>query len=341
MTTFAVTAVSETVTLKAVVPEGKKEPTGFTGQASYTVSNTSSQTVTAVVGVSAKEPASKAWLALMGPASFTLPPQGTAQCSVQINCPAGTAAGTYSGTILVKNDADPDEDSTGQAVSFVVPASKAPKKPFPWWIVAVAAIVVIGGLVTWKLLSGGTTTVKVPNVVGQSESPAVSALVQASLSPKPDFSTGVVASQNPSPGASASPGSAVTLTVRIPLPNFVGQGTAAAVAAATQAGLKPTANFTGGVVATQAPAAGTQVTPGSAVTLSVNVTVPAVIGQQLGQAVANLNAAGLQVAAQVPKPCSSPSGTVVGQSPAQGTTVPARTAVNLTFSTGIPFFIPC
>ncbi len=72
------------------------------------------------------------------------------QYTVQITVPETGAAGNYTFRFDVWDDANPDDTLvTGPSITFTVPATPPPAKPFPWWIpvIVVAAIVLIVGAV--------------------------------------------------------------------------------------------------------------------------------------------------------------------------------------------------
>jgi serine/threonine-protein kinase len=138
------------------------------------------------------------------------------------------------------------------------------------------------------LVSSGPAPVKVPDVVGQSQSSAEATLANAGLvagtitSRVSDAQApGTVLAQSPARGSSLTSGSAVELTVakasdEAAVPNVVGQGEAAAAAALARAGFAPQANARpvtqaaqAGVVLSQSPAAGKHAKKGSAVTITV------------------------------------------------------------------------
>jgi serine/threonine-protein kinase len=79
------------------------------------------------------------------------------------------------------------------------------------------------------------------------------------------------------------------------------------------------------------PAAGSQVAPGTTVTLIVSsgaVEVPAVEGQQVNDAIAAIQDAGLRVE-QIGQPSNEPAGTVIDQNPPPGDLVPAGSTVQI------------
>jgi beta-lactam-binding protein with PASTA domain len=127
-------------------------------------------------------------------------------------------------------------------------------------------------------------------------------------------------------------------TARVPVPTVVGLTEANAVAQLRRAGLEARVRRThsskpAGIVVSENPPARTRVKRGSAVALAVSLgpakaTVPDVTGKDQAEAVAALQSAGLkpvivEVASQ------EPLGTVVGQDPAAGQTVPPGSRVRL------------
>jgi serine/threonine-protein kinase len=191
-----------------------------------------------------------------------------------------------------------------------------------------------------------SSTVQVPAVVGQSRSAAETALRDAGFSvvvarvpgPPP---AGQVLAQNPSPGETATDGG----TVRINVSD--GSQTASGGTATTQAPETSTGSATGSNATTSTPAAAepaqtqpteapptetqpsqTQTTPPEPTTVSV----PAVSGD-VKSAAQRLASAGLLVSLQY-VPSEEPLGTVVAQSPAQGTSANAGAHVTLSVASG-------
>jgi serine/threonine-protein kinase len=101
-----------------------------------------------------------------------------------------------------------------------------------------------------------------------------------------------------------------------------------------------------GVVIAQVPAAGSELSPGKTVTITISsgpapsttttesrpVSVPNVIGLRLQKAIAMLGQAGLSANATetTPPEQASQAGTVASQNPAGGSAVPLGTVVSLT-----------
>jgi serine/threonine-protein kinase len=143
------------------------------------------------------------------------------------------------------------------------------------------------------LVSSGPALLRVPDVVGESQTAAEGSLVNAGLAVGPittvsstSQSPGSVLSQSPSAGASAPAGSPVSLTVaqaptEIAVPNVVGNNETQAAAALGGAGFVPktaTATTTDsskvGVVLKQSPGAGQRASKGATVTLTIGALAP-------------------------------------------------------------------
>jgi beta-lactam-binding protein with PASTA domain len=216
-----------------------------------------------------------------------------------------------------------------------------------------AAALIAGLIVLALLLLPATGTVRVPNVVGQSEQAAGAALRRAGLNPAPSLApsttvaTGLVIRETPSAGTAVGKGSRVGIVVSggpasAPLLNVEGLSPAEAAAKLRKAGFKPTnktepsSTVPAGKVIGTNPPAGTELQVGSPVTLLVSsgpeaVRVPDVVGQAKSAAEATLTNAGLKLGT-VSKRVSSTQApeTVLAQSPATGASVHAGDKVNLT-----------
>jgi serine/threonine-protein kinase len=127
----------------------------------------------------------------------------------------------------------------------------------------------------------------------------------------------------------------------VPVPNVVGQKTAAAVAKLKAAGLGAQvttvpATAAAGTVLAENPQAGTRVGKGSTVALRVSkgqATVPDVRGQDVASAKAALSAAGL-VPTVFQVPGAEPKGTVTGQNPLPNKKVARGSKVRINVSAG-------
>src|SRR5437667_638687 len=215
--------------------------------------------------------------------------------------------------------------------------------------------------------SGGTPppTVPVPNVVGQTQAAATSAITSAGLTAgtvtmqsSTTVASGHVISESPAAGTSVASGAAVNLVVssgappptQVAVPNVVGQTQAAATSAITSAGLtagtvtqQSSTTVASGSVISESPAAGTSVANGSAVNLVVSsgappptpVAVPNVVGETQAAATSAITSAGLTVGTVTMQSSTTvASGHVSIESPAAGTSVASASAVNLVVSSG-------
>lgn len=118
------------------------------GQTSFTVSNTTAQTIHSRVHIVAQPETAAAWLTLQGEAERDIAASGSQQYTIRITVPMNSPAGDYTFRLNVADQANPDDNfGEGPTVKFTVAAPTPAKKAFPWWIViiAVAALVVIAG----------------------------------------------------------------------------------------------------------------------------------------------------------------------------------------------------
>ncbi len=218
------------------------------------------------------------------------------------------------------------------------------------------------------ITAGGTATTGgtysqlslVPNVVGQTQTAASAVVVSAGLTVgtvteqyNATVLPGTVTGQSLPAGGYVTPGAAMALTVSkgpepVIVPNVVGQAQTAASATITGAGLavgtttdEYSATVSAGIVINQTPVAGDSVPPGTAVALTVSkgvqpATVPNVLGHTRGDASTLIVGAGLVVGTVTEEYSSTvPFGTVIGQIPSGGESVPPASAVLLTVSKGV------
>ncbi len=217
---------------------------------------------------------------------------------------------------------------------------------------SIGALIAIGVVVLAILLISSKKSVSVPAVTGESEQAASATLHAVGLDPVASqqsstaVADGLVISQSPSAGSSVSKGSRVNIVVsggpgNVAVADVSGLKAAEATSKLTQAGFKPTtrsepsSSVAGGVVIGTNPPAGTLTQVGSPVTVLVSsgpapVKVPDVTGQLLAAAEATLTNAGLTIGTITQKTSSEPAGTVLSQSPATGSSVPAGNTINLT-----------
>jgi hypothetical protein len=147
---FTVTAAGQKVNL---------DPSGG-AQAPFTVTNTSAQTLSGRLLATPTDPAKAEWLSIVGEPTRNFAPNAAEQVVVQLSVPPTTAPGSYAFRLDAVSEVDPDEDFTeGPSVAFDVAAPlAAPKKKFPWWILAIIGAVVlliIIGVAVFLLTRGG------------------------------------------------------------------------------------------------------------------------------------------------------------------------------------------
>lgn len=212
------------------------------------------------------------------------------------------------------------------------------------------------------VISTGPANVTVPNVVGQTQAAANTAITNLGLTvattnaASATVANGNVISQNPAAGASVGAGSNVDLVIStgpapVIVPNVVNQTKAAATATLTGAGFIVTTGtsvtsptIVAGNVISQNPAAGSSVGPGSIVQLVVSlgppVTVPNLIGQNQGAAIATLTGLGLTSSTNGIFSTTVAAGKVISQSIAPNTNVAPGTNVVLNISLGAASVTP-
>jgi beta-lactam-binding protein with PASTA domain len=225
----------------------------------------------------------------------------------------------------------------------------------------IAGTMVAPGSKVNLVVSTGPAPVAVPNVVGQTQAAATTAITGAGLvvgtvttASSNTVAAGSVISESPVAGTLVAPGSSVNLVVstgpgKVAVPNVVGLTQAAATTAITNAGLvlgtvttASSSTVPAGSVISESPIAGTMVAPGSSVNLVVStgpakVAVPNVVGLTQAAATTAITNAGLVLGTVTTASSSTvPAGSVISESPIAGTQVSVGSAVNLVTSTGVP-----
>lgn len=177
--TFVVTTPATAVTLA---------PAPRVGQVAFTVSNIAGRPMRTRLRVVPQEPAQAGWFVVQGGEERQLGLGATETFAVAVTVPPDVPAGSYTFRADAVGEDSPDEDfQTGPTVSLAVAAPVA-KAKFPWWIVAVAAAVIIIGVGIFVVISrsGGdpapivtdqpVATVTIPEVKGLPVSQARAAL---------------------------------------------------------------------------------------------------------------------------------------------------------------------
>jgi beta-lactam-binding protein with PASTA domain/predicted Ser/Thr protein kinase len=212
-----------------------------------------------------------------------------------------------------------------------------------------------GASVTITVSSGGAS-VSVPNLVGMKEADAKSAAVAAGLSVAAQYERsntvpeGTVIRQSTSPGASASRGDTVTITVSsgkalATVPDVTGRSRSEAQSALAGVNLKYTVVETHSesvkkdFVISQSPAAGTQQEENSRVVLTVSlgpesITIPDVTGKSQSLAEKTLRDLGFNVSAAMDFSDGVQENNVISQSPGGGGKGYEGDTVTITVSLG-------
>jgi eukaryotic-like serine/threonine-protein kinase len=223
---------------------------------------------------------------------------------------------------------------------------------WPWVTLAVVVIVLVAAIVLLKYAAGSGGGVAVPNVVGNQLSLAKKTIVadgfkvgkltaQTSTDPKNQ-----VISQSPNSTVNAAKGSSINLVYSkgqklVSVPDVMGLPSGVAEHRIQQADLQfsvspvpATAGTTPNHVSGQHPQSGTQVTPGSTVTIDVpgQLTVPPVAGDSVNQAIATLTAAPYHYSYTVnytsaPAGSSYTPGQVFGTNPAIGSPLTSGSSI--------------
>src|SRR5262245_24968046 len=152
---FAITAASERVSIGG---DGR-------GEIIFTVTNSSMRPLRGQLRVRPLGPTKGEWFNIAGETERPFSPNATQQVVVKVATPPGAPAGKYQFRLDAISVINPDDDFTeGPTIDLDVKATEAPKKAFPWWIIAAAAgAVILIVTLTWLLWPKG---IEVPEVVG-------------------------------------------------------------------------------------------------------------------------------------------------------------------------------
>lgn len=226
-----------------------------------------------------------------------------------------------------------------------------------WWIAGgIAAALAIAGLAMFLLFKPGPE-VTMPLVVGKDVQTATTIIANAGFKAAPEIQKvqsnqpkGHVIKQNPLANAKVSEDAKVVLTVSdgpgdVQIPTVADLKAADAQSKLEKLGFKvsvrqkASADVDKGNAIGTDPAAGVSVVRGTEVTLFVStgapqVLVPDVKGRQVDDARASLQGAGFVVGPTNTQTDSSPSGTVIAQSPEAGTKADKGSTITLTVSKG-------
>lgn len=223
MPSFEIPDGPTTVPLKA---EG-----GFhKGSAVFGVTNKTGEGLTARFSVQVQGDGKAEWYTVQGEPERAVAAGETHTVTVVAKIPGATPPGQHRMKLRAINVNDPDNDSTDStAATVTIPAAEKkeekPKKPFPWWILAVVGgvlVLVIGAIVAIMVINGGA---KVPDVVGKPYLEAKAALAEEGYetTTRTDQQTGdkppeTVLAQAPAAGTKLKDSEPVALTVAVPMP---------------------------------------------------------------------------------------------------------------------------
>jgi PASTA domain len=203
-------------------------------EAVFTVTNTTSRPIRGMGKPKAMGDTKSEWLRVQGDTERDFGAGATEQFTVSFDGPKDQPASApstgatpippavrkYSFRLDVASATNPEEDFTeGPSVTAVMtPAPVIRKAKFPWWIIPVAAVVILAVGITLFLVLR-TKKVEVPNVVGKPATVAVGILkerkLEASIKHKSTGTVpvGTVVSQDPEASGKAPEGSTVALIV--------------------------------------------------------------------------------------------------------------------------------
>ena len=206
------------------------------------------------------------------------------------------------------------------------------------------------------VVSLGKEVIKVADVQYQTEKEAIDILEKQGLTVATSYeesetvAAGLVIRQSITAGKEADPGTKITLTISkgasgFAMEDVTGKSEEKAKSTLGDQGLSVTVAYeysdtvSAGTVIRQTPSGGTQVTRGTAVTITVSsgeetVTVPNVVGKDQSSAKSAVTSAGLAVSVTEVYDTATAKGTVMYQTPSAGTGQKKGTTVVLTVSKG-------
>ncbi len=137
------------------------------GRATFTVSNISGHSTRGRARLTPQNPEAASWLTLGGETEREFPIASTQLFTVAIAVPTNATPGSYVFRLDMVGVENPDEDlSQGPSVTFQVAAiTGGTKFPIPWWIIAVAAgVLVVAAIIIAVVLSAKVTVLDVSGV---------------------------------------------------------------------------------------------------------------------------------------------------------------------------------
>jgi hypothetical protein len=269
------------------------------------------------------------------------PPGTTVRVTPILTASPGECVALWDGQEVARFTCGADPNGLILWTKLAVPAAAAPGEH----TVTVCRLACGGIDPTWQQSSPFTVLAVVPDLGKLSLPEAVNHLKTASLTlgsvqgPSSDPAARVVG-QDPPPGTAVDPGTMVNVTVAVPppvlvrVPDLLGHTRAQAEALAANSQLVLRVRSGSGRVDSQDPQPGSQVPPGTAVTVTLTATpLPALVAvpdlrhRTLDEAEAAVRAVGLVLQSR-----GAPIGTVETQQPAPGTRVPRGSTVTVTIT---------
>lgn len=364
--------MAKTFSIGTKAPQVTKADSTGRAEIEFDVTNTSGRPARGLARAKALDTTKQEWLKLQGdderdfdpgvPQKFIVAFEGPVISSTASTEPKAGAAQattapevgpTYSFRLDVATATNPDEDFTEGPVVKVEAAVGKPEKKFPYWIIPVAAVVLIGiGVGLYFALR--STDVEVPNVVGMQLADATAELESKGLKATEgtpqvtgNVPAGQVIEQSPQAGEKIKKNSEVTLTVEgaealVEVPDVVKRLVSDATQRLTDAGFTVVTTGTEVIeglqpnqVVSQKPGGGEKASLGSPVELTVAaeklVDVPDVRFNPVAIARQKLQEKGLRSDEQSPElaDASVAPGNVKSQNPAHGAKVPPNSVVTL------------
>lgn len=307
----------------------------------------------------------------VSPPTPTAPKAAGAQPAATPPAADSAVADKYGFIFYVSSATNPDEDSTdGPVIQVELPTPKPQplKKQFPWILIPIAAVVLIGiGVGAYFMFRSKDVTV--PNVVGKTLDQAKLDLAAANLTPielevqiTGQHPVGEVIGQDPKPDSAVKKESEVKLITEgavptVEVPDVTTKPISEAKALLTEKGfsvVETGTDVTGALqadhVASQDPGGGQQAKSGSTVNLVVAVLrvvkVPDVTYKPTNIAQQLLSSAGLKFIMKDPQlaPASAnmAPGNILSQNPTKDTEVPLGATVELVAAaptTNVPYVV--
>jgi len=191
------------------------------GSAMFTVTNASGRALRGRFTIKPLDAVGGDAIAIEGEPERNFNANDTQQVPVKLNLPPGTAGGRYRFRLDGVSVDNPDEDFTeGPVIAIEAKAAAAPKKPVPWWIYAIAVLVLAAGaaLAYWATNRAGMVelvAVTGPYDAARQRLEAIGLVVAKREEATAAAPAGDVLRQSPTPAEQrkVKKGSTVTLTV--------------------------------------------------------------------------------------------------------------------------------